>query len=65
VILCVGNCNSDGQVTVGEILTMVNIALGNASVDACFAGDANHDGQVTIDEILAAVHNALNGCPVV
>ena len=27
---CIGDCNSDGQVTVDEILTMVNIALGNA-----------------------------------
>jgi len=52
-------------VTVGEILTMVNIALGNASVEACFAGDANRDGQITIDEILTAVSNALNGCPTV
>jgi hypothetical protein len=44
---------------------MVNIALGNASVEACFAGDANRDGQITIDEILTAVSNALNGCPTV
>lgn len=65
MIRCVGDCNSDGQVTVGEILTMVNIALGNASVEACFAGDANRDGQITIDEILTAVSNALNGCPTV
>jgi hypothetical protein len=59
---CVGDCNSTGQVTVDELLTMVNIALGNADVSTCLAGDANHDGQVTIDEILTAVNNALNGC---
>jgi hypothetical protein len=40
----------------------VNVALENASIDACFAGDANHDGQITVDEILTAVNNALNGC---
>lgn len=60
---CVGDCNSDTQVTVDELLTMVNTALGNAEVTACEAGDANHDAQITIDEILTAVNNALNGCP--
>ncbi|HXQ24070.1 MAG TPA: hypothetical protein VN812_20480 [Candidatus Acidoferrales bacterium] len=48
--------------TVDEILTMVNIALGNTPVTTCEAGDANHDGQITIDEIFTAVNNALNGC---
>jgi hypothetical protein len=61
---CVGDCNGDGTVTVNEILTMVNIALGNAPVTACEAGDANHDGRITVDEILMAVNNALNGCRV-
>jgi hypothetical protein len=50
-------------VTVDEILTMVNIALGNTSVTACDAGDANQDDQITVDEILTAVNNALDGCP--
>lgn len=45
-----------------EILTMVNIALGNASTAARAAGDANTDGSVTVDESLPAVNNALNGC---
>jgi len=58
---CVGACGG-GQVTIDEILTMVNIALGNADVGACTAGDANADGQITVDEILTAVRNALNGC---
>jgi hypothetical protein len=30
--MCVGDCNSDGQVTVDEIITMVNVALGNSAV---------------------------------
>jgi hypothetical protein len=59
---CAGDCNDDGTVTVDEILTMVNIALGNTPVTACDVGDANHDGQVAVDEILTAVNNALNGC---
>jgi hypothetical protein len=61
-IACVGDCTGGGQVTVDEILTMVNIALGNAALTNCPAGDANHDGQITVDEILMAVNNALYGC---
>jgi hypothetical protein len=50
-------------VTVDEILTIVNIALGNAPLlDNREAADANHDGNVTVDEILTAVDSAPNGC---
>ncbi|MFN8625039.1 MAG: S8 family serine peptidase [Candidatus Binatia bacterium] len=59
---CVGRCNTGAPVTVSEILTMVTIALGNATVTACPAGDADGNGQITIEEILQATHNALYGC---
>jgi YVTN family beta-propeller protein len=59
---CVGDCGVDRQVTVDEILAMVNIALGNADVSGCQAGDVNGGGEITVDEILTAVNNALNGC---
>jgi len=60
---CVGDCDGLGQVTVDEILAMVNIALGNADASACRAGDANHDDEITVNEILTSVNNALSGCP--
>jgi len=60
--VCVGQCTTSAPVTVGEILTMVNIALGNAGISACPAGDADGNGQISIDEILLATHNALHGC---
>jgi cysteine-rich repeat protein len=59
---CVGDCDGTGSVTVDEVLTMVNIALGNMAMAECEAGDDNDDGQITIDEILRAVNNALSGC---
>jgi hypothetical protein len=59
---CSGDCDGDRQVTVDEILTMVNIALGNGSNAECKPGDANRDGKVTVDEIVIAVRAALNGC---
>jgi hypothetical protein len=58
---CDGDCNSDGAVTVNELVVCVNMALGTS--DACHACDANGDGTVTINEIIAAVNAALNGCP--
>ncbi len=60
---CTGDCDTSSDVTVDEIITLVNIALGNAALSSCTAGDANGDNQVTVDEIVAAVNNALNGCP--
>ena len=62
---CAGDCHEDDSVTVDEILTMVNIALGDAPVDFCLAGDVNDDGNITVDEILTAVSNALGGCVIV
>lgn len=60
---CVGDCDGMGDVTVDELLKMVNIALGLTPVSDCAAGDSSMDGQITVDEILSAVQNALNGCP--
>jgi len=60
---CPGDCDGSGSVDINELLTLVNIALGNSSVAACAAGDTDKDGQISIDEILAAVHAALNSCP--
>jgi hypothetical protein len=62
IVPCVGDCDGSGDVTVNELITMVNIALGNASLNSCPAGDADHSGAITIDEILRAVNHALNGC---
>jgi hypothetical protein len=59
---CVGDCDRKSGVTVDEILTLVNIALGNVGMAECNSGDANHDNQITVDEILTAVDAALNGC---
>ena len=59
---CVGDCNGNGEVTVNELLLMVNIALGSANVSQCPVGDPNGDGAVAVNEILAAVNNGLGGC---
>ena len=60
---CPGDCNGDGEVTINELITAVNIALGSQQVSACQAADTSHDGSVTINELISAVNSALNGCP--
>ncbi len=61
---CVGDCNGNGEVTVNELVAMVNIALETAPLSQCRAGDSNGDGAVTVAEIVTAVSRALNGCTV-
>jgi hypothetical protein len=56
---CTGDCNGDGEVTIEEILRMVNIALGQTSLSECHAGDGNCDGEIAVDDIIVAVNNAL------
>ena len=60
---CVGDCNSDGTVTVDELVLGTRISLGQTTSAACGALDVNSDGRVTIDELLTAVGNAISGCP--
>lgn len=59
---CVGDCGADAAVTVDEIVSMVNIALGELLVGECPGGDADQDGAITVDEIVSAVNHALTGC---
>ena len=59
---CVGDCNEDDSVTVGEIVRGVNIALGTADMSECPLADSSGEGQVTIDELIQAVSAALSGC---
>jgi hypothetical protein len=59
----VGDCNFDQNVQVEELITMVNVALGTGSLDACDDGDGNRDGSVSIAELVAAVGAALRGVP--
>jgi hypothetical protein len=60
---CAGDCDGGGDVTVNEIISMVNIALGNADNSACLLG-IPPGSAVDISLIIQAVNNALNGCAV-
>jgi CSLREA domain-containing protein len=58
---CVGDCDDSGEVTVNELITLVNITLGNTTDAACPNGIPS-GAEVNITLIIKAVNNALNGC---
>ena len=62
VIPCAGDCDGSGEVTVDELLILVNIALGTAPLPACGGADTDGSGAIEVTEILAAVNNAILGC---
>jgi PIN domain nuclease of toxin-antitoxin system len=47
---------------VDELVTGVNLALGNLSLERCPAFDSNTDIDVTVAELITAVNHALAGC---
>jgi len=60
---CAGDCSGDGVVSINELITAVNIALGNAPLSGCPVTDLDGGGSLEINELIAAVNNALAGCP--
>ena len=63
IVDCVGDCDEGGVVTVDELVTGVNIALGTTALEQCVPFDSNGDQLVTVDELVRGVGNALDGCP--
>jgi hypothetical protein len=59
---CGGDCDGDGKVTVGELITAVNVALGKQPLERCLPVDRDGNGAVSIAELIAAVNRALSGC---
>ncbi len=56
---CVGDCDGDGNVSIDEIITLVNAAVGNAqgSTCPCFAV-----AGLDVATIIQGVHNGVYGC---
>jgi len=57
---CAGDCNGDGTVTIGEVVTVLNLALDAGGT--CAAADADGSGAVEVNDVVAAVRSAANGC---
>ena len=61
---CPGDCTGAGVVTINDLVSMVNIAIGGAPLTDCPAGDVDGTGEITIDDLVQAVNASLTGCPV-
>jgi hypothetical protein len=59
---CPGDCNRDGAVLIGELITGVNEALGTSDA-GCDGLDINGNARIDINELIVAVGEALTVCP--
>ncbi|HYD46746.1 MAG TPA: hypothetical protein VEB21_00270 [Terriglobales bacterium] len=59
----VGDCDGSRAVTVDEVITGVNIALGAMDREECLDIDADRDYSVTVDEVITSITAALEGVP--
>jgi hypothetical protein len=55
---CPGDCNGDGRVSIGELITVINMNLGLAPVSACPAG-AREPGMADNHDVVCALRNSL------
>jgi hypothetical protein len=62
IIRCMGDCNGSGNVSVDELVSLVNIAVERVSPALCRAGDGDQNGIVSVDELVVSVIHALEGC---
>lgn len=62
-VTCTGDCDEQGDVEAGELVSGVSIGLGEQDSSACGAFDVNRDGAVTVDELVRGVTYAREGCP--
>src|SRR5262245_17035402 len=60
---CVGDCDEDHMVSVGELVRGVNISLGTQALSSCEEFDCRGNGMVPVNCLVQAVNGALNGCP--
>ena len=60
-----GDCDGDARVTLGELITAVDIALDERPLNDCMAADADGDGRMSIADLVTDVGAALVPLPFV
>lgn len=61
-LVCDGDCDANGRITIDELIGAVQIALGEVERRQCAAADLNRDGEVSVSELIRMVRAALDGC---
>lgn len=62
-LACDGDCDSNGAVTIEELVTMIGMALADAAPQACAGADGDRDGAISVADVVLAVNAVLRGCP--
>ena len=60
--VCTGDCDNDTVVSGAELLSGVDIALGDAALASCAVLDTNQNGRVDIGELVSAADTSLGQC---
>ena len=63
-LVCVGDCDGSGVVSVDEVIRAVGIALGTEPLATCPVADAEGNGIVEANDLVTIVGNAMDGCDV-
>lgn len=63
LIPCEGDCDASGEVSIAELVRIVQIGLGEQPAEACPAADRDANRAISIAELIGAVNRALTGCP--
>jgi hypothetical protein len=58
---CPGDCDSSGSVTVDDLVTAINVALGRMPLEACSNTDMDSNNLLDIEEIVGAVDSSVGG----
>ena len=53
-----GDINNDGTISVLDVISMINMVLGNANID--MVADVNFDGTVVVIDIILVVNIILD-----
>jgi len=62
-VLCAGDCDDDGEATIGEVVDAVQLSLDAGSIESCRRLDGDADGALSVDELVRAALSQLEGCP--
>ncbi len=60
--LCVGDCDGNGTVSIGELQTAVRISLDLDELVECSAIDVDSDRHAEVNELITAIGAALGNC---
>jgi hypothetical protein len=60
---CIGDCNGNGEVTLGEVQTALDIFFEDRPFSECPNADGNDSGDVSLGEVQTALDNFFEECP--